>query len=321
MENKDFTVVLGQYKGLHYKKPMPGVTEEEVEAALEQERMKCAKPVTVGKAAELGDTVVIDYAGFCGDEQFEGGTSSEPYPLELGSNSFIPGFEEQLVGASAGEDRDVNVTFPEQYHAPNLAGKAAVFKCKVHEVQQKQIPALGDAFAKDNYGIETLAELRTAIEQNIAAQKQAQELNRIIGMLLNEIVSTSSVKISEEYRKASIDQMVQYFASQLQQQGASIQMYCQYNGISEEELHTQLAAQADLNASNVAVLAAIAEEEKLEVTDADVDAELEKMAAQYGMPAAQLKSMIPAEQIEEMKNGLRTTKAVDFIMKNAVAEE
>ena len=320
MQNNQFSVTLGNYKGLHYSIPEAEISDKEVEEVLVQERNSAAKLVTVGKAAELGDTVVIDYAGFCDGKQFEGGTSNEPYPLELGSHSFIPGFEEQLVGAIAGEKRDVNVTFPEQYHAPDLAGKEAVFKCMVHAVQQNELPALSDAFAKEHYNLETLDDLRKVIREDLQAEKKAQEMNKAINTLIRSIVDGSEIKLTDAFLTECIDQMMSYMNAQLQQQGADIATYCQFTGITEEKLREQVAVEAETNGRTVAVLAAIAEEEQLEVTDEDIESELTRMAGQYGMQLDQLKSMIPAEQIEDMKNGIRTTKAVDFVMQNAIAD-
>lgn len=320
METKDYTVILGEYKGLHYTAPQITVTDSQVEQALEQERKNAGKLATIGKAAELGDTVVIDYSGFCEGIQFPGGTSSQPYPLVLGSNSFIPGFEQQLVGAVAGEERDVNVTFPEIYHEPTLAGKPAIFKCKVHAVQQMQYPALGDAFAKEIYHMDSLEALRSAIKDSIVAQMEDQEMNRIVNILVKEIVGRSTITLSEDYLKASTEQMEKYFANQLQMQGASVEMYCQLSNTTSEELHRQLSLQAEDNAKNVAVLNAIAEQESLTIRDEDLKKELLQMAQAYRMPLSELKKQIPTEQIEEIRKGLLVTKAVDFVMEHAVKD-
>ena len=320
MESKDYSVILGSYKGLHYAEPQIEVTEKQVENVLEQERRKAGKLATVGKTAELGDTVLIDYAGFCDGKQFPGGTSSEPYPLMLGSNSFIPGFEQQLVGVSAGEERDVNVVFPEVYHEPSLAGKPAVFKCKVHAVQQLQYPALSDSFAKDIYHLDSLEALRKAIREDLAAQMQENEMNRIVSTLVHEIVSNSTVILSDSYRKASIEQMEKYFTSQLEMQGGNIEMYCKLSGTSPDELHAQLASQAEDNAKNVAVLHAIAEAENITIGDEELKKELLRMAQAYHMPLSDLKKQISPEQMEEIKNGLCVTKAVDFVMANAIKD-
>lgn len=320
MEEKVFNVVLGEYKGLHYTAPQVSVADAEVENALKQEQRKAAKMVTVGKAAEKGDTVMIDYAGFCEGVQFPGGTSSEPYGLVLGSNSFIPGFEDQLIGAVAGEERDVNVTFPKVYHEPSLAGKPAVFKCKVHAVQQKEIPALGDAFAQEHFGMSTLQELRDAIGQSIRGQKQAQAMQRVFDGMLQEIVKNSEITLSEAYRAESLAQMEQYYSAQLQQQGASIEMYCKYNGITPEQFREQLSAQADANAKNVAVLATVAETEGLQVSDEDFEAYLQQMAMQYRVSPEQFKARLNEAQLEDIRKGLRTNVAVDFILQNAIAD-
>lgn len=320
MDHKEFTVNPGQYKGLHYTTAKVSVSDAEVEQILAQERSKHAKMVEVGKAAQRGDTVVIDYAGFCDGEQFPGGTSNQPYPLVLGSNSFIPGFEDQLIGAVAGEERDVNVTFPAVYHEPKLAGKPAVFKCKVHAVQQKEIPALGDSFAKEFYGFDTLEELRNAIREDVEGQKKQGEMNQAVNMLIGQIVGSSEITLSDEFMQESIEQMRQYISGQLAQQGASIEMFAQSRGMSMDEFEAQLKEQAENNGKVVAVLTTIAETEGLSVSDEEIEAEIDRMAAGYGIDPAQLREMTGPEQREQMAKGMLTTKAVDFILANAVED-
>ena len=319
MKDERFEVTLGTYKGLHYKQEDITVTDAEVEDALERERRQGGALVTVGKAAEKGDTVVIDYAGFCEGKQFQGGTSREPYPLVLGSGSFIPGFEEQLIGARAGDERDVNVTFPAVYHEPSLAGKPAVFHCKVHAVQQKQTPAFGDEFAK-GYGCADMAELREKMKANLTEQKRSQAADRALNELLGVILANSTVKLSDAFLKENQEQMFKYFVNSLQQQGANLQMYAQYTGYSEEELKAQIYAQAVGNANSIAILSAIAEEEQIEVTDAEVDAELGRMAQAYGMNKEQLKALTADKELTDLRSGIRTTKAMTFIMDHAVAD-
>jgi len=320
MDYKDFTVVPGEYKGLHYTTAKVSASDSEVESVLGQERNKHAKMVDVGKAAQKGDTVVIDYAGFCDGNQFPGGTSNQPYPLVLGSNSFIPGFEEQLIGAEAGDEREVNVTFPAVYHEPSLAGKPAVFKCKVHAVQQMELPALGDAFAKEFYGMETLEELRAAIRADIEGQKKQGEMNKAVNMLLGQIIEASEITFSDEFMNESIAQMRQYISGQLAQQGATIEMFAQSRGMSMEDFELQLKEQALNNGKAVAVLTAIADLEDLQVSEEEINSELANMAAAYGIDAAQLREMSSPEQLDSMTKGMRTTKAVDFILANATED-
>lgn len=316
---KDFSVIPGIYRCLHYEKPNIEVTAREVNDALEAERRSAAQLVNIGKTAEKGDYALIDYAGFCDGVQFEGGTSSEPYALQLGSNSFIPGFEEQLVGTKAGDEVEVKVTFPEVYHSADLAGKDAIFKCKVHAVQQMEIPALGDEFAK-KYGLQTMAQLREAVKNSIRDQKEQEAQNRIMNQLLAKVISESTISLSDEFLERNRQQMLEYFTNQFAQQGLTMELYAQFTGMTVDQLKAEIFANAEKNAQSVAVLSTIAEMEKLEVSDSELDAQISQMAAAYGRTAEEIKAAISEAELAEIRRGICTSKAMDFIMSSAVAE-
>ena len=310
-------VKLGEYKNLTVSKQDREVTDEDVEARLKREQESQAELVIKeDAAAENGDTVVIDFEGFLGDEAFEGG-KGENYSLELGSNSFIPGFEDQLVGKKAGEEVEVNVTFPEDYQAEDLAGKEAVFKVTVHEVKAKELPELDDEFAKDvDDSVESLDELKEKFRKELteakeAAAEEAKDEEAIRLAVENaEIVELPHVMVHDEVHR-SMDE----FLNNMQRQGISPEMYYQLTGSTEEDLHKQFEGEAETRTKTNLVIEAVAKAENIEVTQEDIDAEVKDLAEQYNMPEAQVRKVLNNDMLE---HDIRMKRAVETITETAV---
>ena len=310
-------VKLGEYKNLTVSKQDREVTDEDVEARLKREQESQAELVIKeDAAAENGDTVVIDFEGFLGDEAFEGG-KCENYSLELGSNSFIPGFEDQLVGKKAGEEVEVNVTFPEDYQAEDLAGKEAVFKVTVHEVKAKELPELDDEFAKDvDDSVESLDELKEKFRKELteakeAAAEEAKDEEAIRLAVENaEIVELPHVMVHDEVHR-SMDE----FLNNMQRQGISPEMYYQLTGSTEEDLHKQFEGEAETRTKTNLVIEAVAKAENIEVTQEDIDAEVKDLAEQYNMPEAQVRKVLNNDMLE---HDIRMKRAVETITETAV---
>lgn len=312
MNQDKFTVVLGDYKNVERPHLDATVTEEEIMSVLNHELQKHVAMETVDAPAQNGDTVVIDFAGFLGDEQFEGGTS-EGYSLKLGSGSFIPGFEEQLIGAKAGDEVDVNVSFPENYHAANLAGKPVVFKCKVHAVQQERKAELNDAFVQKTYNIPSVDALKNVIRTNIQSQKLQQNTAKVQQAVLMQIIEKSEITVSEEFINDSIEELLGFFQQNLAQQGVSLEQYCQMSGMTLKIMREQLRPQAVDRAKGAAVLTAIAEAEGLDVSDEEYASELEAMAQAYQMPVEALKAQLPENARQEITANMLINRAMALI--------
>ena len=308
-------VKLGKYEGVTVSKVNTKVTAAEVKEALEAERNKNARTVSVKRAAKLGDTVMIDYEGSIDGVPFDGG-KAENSPLELGSHSFIDTFEDQLVGHKAGEEVDVNVTFPEQYHAADLAGKPALFKVKINDVTTKELPKLDDEFASDVSEFETLEEYKEDIKKRLEEQKATEGKRAQEDEAIAAIVEKSKMEIPEAMIRTQCEDMVNEFAQRIAQSGLSMEQYMQFSGQTVQGLMDQVRPEAETRIKTSLVLEAIVKEQNIEVTDADVDAEVEKMAAMYGMDAAQLKEYMGENEKAGMKRELAITKAVDYIMAN-----
>lgn len=307
---------LGNYKGLEVSKLPTEVTDEEVQAQIEEQLAKKAElELKEDEAIVEGDTAVIDFEGFVGDEAFEGGKGSD-YPLEIGSGSFIPGFEEQLVGAKAGEEKDVAVTFPEEYHAAELAGKEATFKVTIKEVKTKVLPELNDAFAKElDAEVDSVDALRAKIKETTAAQKEADAEATLRDELVEKAAENTEIDIPQAMVNAEVDRMVQEFGQRLQMQGMNLDLYYQFSGQSEEALREQMAADAENRVRVSLTLEAIAAAENIEVTEEDINAELEKMAAQFGMTAEQITQALGGTAV--LENDIRTQKTVELLVENA----
>jgi len=308
-------VKLGKYEGVTVTKVNTKVTAAEVKEALEAERNKNARTVSVKRAAKLGDTVMIDYEGSIDGVPFDGG-KAENSPLELGSHSFIDTFEDQLVGHKAGEEVDVNVTFPEQYHAADLAGKPALFKVKINDITTKELPKLDDEFASDVSEFETLDEYKEDIKKRLEEQKATEGKRAQEDEAIAAIVEKSKMEIPEAMIRTQCEDMVNEFAQRIAQSGLSMEQYMQFSGMTIDGLMAQVRPEAETRIKTSLVLEAIVKEQNIEATDADVDAEIEKMAGMYGMEAAQLKEYMGENERAGMKRELAITKAVEYIMAN-----
>lgn len=310
-------VTLGKYLGVTVSKVDTTVTDEEVDAALEKERNNNARTVSVtDRPVQSGDTAVIDFEGFVDGVAFEGG-KGENHPLEIGSHSFIDTFEDQLIGKNAGDEVEVNVTFPEQYQAAELAGKPALFKVKIHEVKAKELPELNDEFASDVSEFETLAEYKESLKKNLQQQKENEAKKTKEDEAIQKIIDKSKMDLPEAMITTQCENMVEEFSQRLAQSGLSMEQYLQFSGMTMDKMMEQVRPEAVSRIQSSLVLEQIAKEENIEVTDEDVDAEIAKMAANYGMEADKLKEYMGDAEKASMKRELAITKAVDLIMENA----
>lgn len=307
---------LGEYKGLEVTKQSAEVTDEEVQSLIDAQLAKKAElEIKEDEAIVEGDTAVIDFEGFVGEEAFEGG-KGEDYALEIGSGSFIPGFEEQLVGAKTGETKDVVVTFPEEYHAAELAGKEAKFVVTVKEVKTKVLPDLTDEFAKEiDPEVETVEALRTKLKETTLANKEADVEASLRDELVEKAAANAEVEIPQGMINTEVDRMVQEFGQRLQMQGMNLDLYYQFSGQNEEALRTQMAEEAVNRVRVSLVLEAIGQAENIEVSEEDINAEVEKMAAQFGMSNDQILTALGGTQV--LENDIRTQKTVEFLVENA----
>ena len=309
-------VTLGKYKGVQVTKIDTTVSDEEVNEALEAERQKNSRTVSVtDRAVADGDTAVIDYEGFVDGVAFEGG-KGENHSLVIGSHSFIDTFEEQLIGHNPGEDVEVNVTFPAEYHAADLAGKAAVFKCKIHEIKSAVAPELNDEFAQDVSEFDTLEEYKEDLRKQLQANKEVEAKRAKEDEAIKKIIDKSSMEIPEAMIETQSENMINEFAQRIAQSGLSMEQYMQFSGMTLDKLKEQVRPEAETRIKSSLVLEQIAKEENIEISDAEVDAEVEKMAAQYGMEADKLKEYLGEAEKESMKRDLAINKAVDLIMEN-----
>ena len=309
-------VTLGKYMGVTVTKIDTSVSDDEVAEALEKERTNNARTIDVtDRAVETGDTAVIDFEGFVDGEAFEGG-KGENYSLEIGSHSFIDTFEDQLVGKNIGEELDVNVTFPEQYQAAELAGKPAVFKVKINGIKAKELPELDDEFAQDVSEFETLAEYKEDLKKNLEEKKQADAKKTKEDEAIQKIIDKSKMDIPEAMIDTQCQTMIEEFAQRLAQSGLSMDQYMQFSGLTIDKLKEQVRPEAVTRIQSSLVLEEIAKVENIEVTDEDIDAEIEKMAKMYNMEADKLKEYMGEAEKKSMKNDLAITKAVELIMEN-----
>lgn len=306
-------VKLGEYKGLGAKMLDTEASDEDVENELKNMQDRNSRLVSVDdRAAEMGDTAEIDFEGFVDGVAFDGG-KGENYPLELGSNSFIPGFEDQVAGHKVDEEFDVNVTFPEEYEA-SLAGKDAVFKCKIHEIKVKELPELDDEFAKDVSEFDTLDELKADLKKQISERKEKDAKVDFENQVLEQVVENMEVEVPECMNEQKCDEMIQDYSYRLQMQGIDLATYLQYLGQTMEQFKAQFAEGAKKQVLVSLALDAIVEAENIEANEEEIDAEIAKLAEQYNMDADQIKAAVPAEQLSK---DIVTRKAVDFVVDNA----
>ncbi|MFS0560948.1 trigger factor [Terribacillus sp. 179-K 1B1 HS] len=310
-------VELGDYKGLEVEAEDTTVTDEDVENEIEALRNRQAELVVKEEGTvEEGDTVVIDFEGFTDGEAFEGG-KAENHSLEIGSGSFIPGFEEQLVGKESGSESDISVTFPEEYHAAELAGKEAVFKVKIHEIKAKELPELDDEFAKDvDEEVESLDALREKTKNRLQEEKTNAAENNKREQLINLATDNAKVDVPEAMVDTELDRMVREFEQRLQMQGMTLEMYQQFSGQDEAALREQMKEDAGKRVKTNLTLEAIAKAENVEVTDEDVNAELEKMAEMYQTDKEQLTAMLGGNT-DAIKDDLKFQKAIDVLVDNS----
>ena len=307
-------VKLGEYKGLEAKMLDTEASDEDVENELKNMQDRNSRLVSVDdRAAEMGDTAEIDLEGFVDGVAFDGG-KGENYPLELGSNSFIPGFEEQVAGHKVDEEFEVNVTFPEEYE-PSLAGKDAVFKCKIHEIKVKELPELDDEFAKDVSEFDTLDELKADLKKQISERKEKDAKVDSENQVLEQVVENMEVEVPECMNEQKCDEMIQDYSYRLQMQGIDLATYLQYLGQTMGQFKAQFAEGAKKQVLVSLALDAIVEAENVEATEEEIDAEIAKLAEQYNMDADQIKAAVPAEQLSK---DIVTRKAVDFVVDNAM---
>ena len=308
-------VELGQYKGLEAPKAAVTVSDEEVEAELDRKANEVARIVTVERPAQEGDTLLIDYKGLKDGAPFDGG-SADGFELRLGSHTFIPGFEEQLIGAVAGDEKNLDVTFPADYHAKELAGAPVVFQVKVHEVKETQVPAKDDELAKDVSEFDTLEELKADLRKQIETRKEEEATRAFESALMEKVSEAAKVEIPSAMVEDEVNAELQNFDYQLRSQGMSLDQYSKMLGGDLSGFRNSIRPSAEKQVKLRVVLNAIAEAEGVEVSEDDLKAEYEKLAEQYGMDVERLKTVVPAEEIT---TDLKVRKARDIIIAEAVA--
>lgn len=313
-------VTLGEYEGVEVKKEHTLVTEDDVNAEIEKERNKQAAEVSVDdRAVAEGDTVNLDYSGSVDGVKFAGGTA-EGQTLKIGSHTFIPGFEEQMVGMNIGEEKDLNVTFPTEYHAPDLAGKEAVFHVKVNSITETQLPALDDDFAKDISEFDTLDAYKADVRAKLEAEAAERDNNAFTNAVIEKVMANATVEIPDAMVERQIDSMVRNFEARLAQQGLKLADFMKYTGQDEKSFRNQYRDQAEKSVRANLVLEAIENVEKFEATEEEIDAEIEKFAKQIGQNVEDLKKNLTEGDREYFKADVIRDKAVKFLCDNAKAE-
>lgn len=311
-------VELGQYKGIEVEKQDTAATDEEVDKEIDKERESNSRSITVeDRPVQDGDMTVIDFEGFVDGTPFEGGKGTD-YPLTIGSGAFIPGFEEQLIGAEIGKEIEVNVSFPEDYHAKDLAGKPAVFKCTVKEIKVKELPELDDDFAQDVSDFDTLEEYKADVRKKIEERKAASAKAKKEDAVIEKIIEGAKMEIPDAMVKTQAEQGVDEFAQRLQMQGMSIEQYLQYMGGSIDAMVEQYKPQALKRIQSRLVLEAVVAAENLEVSDEELEAEYSRMAEQYKMEVEKLKELFSDADKKNIREDLAIQKAVDLVTEAAV---
>ena len=311
-------VELGEYKGIEVPKYSNRVTQKEIDAKLEEEQLKNARTITVeGRPVQDKDEVVLDFEGFVDGEAFEGG-KGENYPLTIGSGSFIPGFEEQLVGAEKEKEVEVNVTFPEEYHAEELAGKPAVFKCTVHEIKAKELPELDDEFAAEVSEFDTLDAYKADVKAKIKERKNTEGRRKKEDQAVEKAVANATMEIPDAMIDTEVRQMANDFSQRIMQQGLTMEQYFQFTGMTAEKMLEELRPQAVKRIETRLVLEAIAKAENIEISDEKLDEELAKMAEAYKMEVEKLKEFMGEAEKKQMKADMAVQEAVTFLVESAV---
>ena len=310
-------VTLGEYKGLEVPKSETEVTDEEIEAELKKEQEKNSRTITVeDRGAENGDIATIDFEGFVDGTAFEGGKGTD-YPLTLGSGSFIPGFEDQLVGAKAGDHVEVNVTFPEEYQSKDLAGRAAVFQCDVKKVETKELPELDDDFAQDVSEFDTLAEYKEDIKKNLAERKEKEARTAKENAAVDKAIENAQMEIPDAMIETQISQMLDDFSRRMQAQGLTMEQYMQFTGLTADKMREEMKPQALKRIQTRLVLEKIAETENIQPSEEEVNEEISKMAEMYKMEADKLKELLGDRELEQMKKDMAVQKAVTLVADEA----
>ena len=310
-------VTLGDYKGVEVPKTEINVTDEDVDAEIKKEQEKNSRTINVeDRGAQLQDVVTIDFEGSVDGVPFDGGQATE-YPLTLGSNTFIPGFEDQLVGAKVGDDVDVKVTFPEEYQAKELAGKEAIFKCAVKKIEAKELPELDDDFAKDVSEFDTLAEYKEHVKTNLVERKENEAKRAKEDAAVDAAVANATMEIPDAMLDTQVNQMIDDFARRMQSQGLTMDQYLQFTGTTLASLQEQMKPQALKRIQTRLVLEKIAEAEAIEIADEKIDEEIAKMAEMYKMEADKLKEMLGDAEKEQMKKDMAVQEAVTILAEAA----
>ncbi|GFI36547.1 trigger factor [Lachnospiraceae bacterium] len=311
-------VTLGDYKGLEVDKVSTRVTQKEIDAKVQEEAEKNARKITVeDRPVQDGDEVIMDFEGSVDGVAFEGG-KGENYPLTIGSGSFIPGFEEQLIGAETEKEVEVNVTFPEDYHAEELKGKAAVFKCTVHEIKAKEIPEIDDEFASEVSEFDTLEEYKADIKAKIKEQKASEGKTKQEDQVVEQAVKNASYEIPEAMIETQVSQMADEFAQRISSQGLSMEQYFQFTGMTQDKMLEEIRPQAVKRIETRLVLEAVVKAENIEITDEKLDEEITKMAEAYKMEADKLKEFMGEGEKKQMKEDMAIQEAITFLRENAV---
>ena len=310
-------VTLGEYKGLEVEKEKIEVDDAEIDAEINRERERNSRIIDVDdRPVQNGDLIKLDYAGTVDGEAFEGGTATD-YPLTIGSGSFIPGFEDQLIGNRIGEETDVVVTFPQDYHAQELAGKVAVFACKVNSIQVKELPEVDDEFAQDVSEFDTLEEYKDDIRKNITVRKEQEAKTRKENKLIAQIVDNAEMDIPQAMIEEQVDRMVDEFSNRIQSQGIGMERYMQLTGMDMGKMREQMKPEALTRIQNSLVLEAVAKAEKIEISDERLDEEVAKMAESYKMEAGKLKELMGEYELDQMRSDLAVQAAVDLVRESA----
>ena len=314
-------VTLGEYKGIEVETEPVVVTEEDIQQEIDKERETNSRMIDVDdRPVENGDIIKLDYLGTVDDVPFEGG-QAENYSLTIGSGSFIPGFEEQLIGTAIGEEKEVVVTFPENYHAADLAGREAVFKCKVNAIQKKELPEVDDDFAQDVSEFDTLEEYKEDIRKKLTERREADAKRVKENAVVEKIIENASMDIPEAMMMEQVNRMIEEFAGQITSQGLSFDKYMEYTGMNRQMLEEQMKPEATKRIQNSLVLEAVAKAENIEISDERLDEELARMAESYRMEPDKLKEMMSDEEKEQMKSDLAVQEAVNLVRDAAVEIE
>lgn len=313
-------VKLGKYKGVKVEATEVTVTDEEVDAKIEKERENNARTIEVtDRPVKDGDMTVLDFEGFVDGVAFDGG-KGENYPLTIGSGAFIPGFEEQLVGAEIGKEVEVNVTFPEDYQAEELKGKAAVFKCTIKEIKEKELPALDDEFASEVSEFDTLEEYKKDVKETLTIEKEKAARDAKEAAVIDAIIADSDMDIPEAMVTTQQKQMIDEFAQRMQMQGLSMEQYFQFTGATLDKMMEQVKPQAETRIKSRLVLEAVAAKEGIEATEEDYEEEIKTMAEVYQMEPDKIKEMLPEKSVKGIKEDIAVKKAAEFVVNNAKAK-